>query len=260
MENVGQKNAVNAVRLHYLTGLKGIACLIVMLNHFLGAFTDITPWKEKVFCLFFNGSYMVNLFVILSCFFMAYSFFQNRKKLGKDILTRYFRLAIPLTVVMLLICVLQHIGAYQFDRILSITNSQRKESDKLNYYTAYSPWEAVKTALTCMFSGTTKFTFPIWMLPTLFKANMFTALICLAVEKCKTSVKLIIFAAPYVLITRYAGSMTAGCVIGVALAVLYLEYYLQADQKALSPKIVKICKLGGGGNYCRLDWHLLPWK
>lgn len=235
-----------ASRLDYLTGLKGLACVIVAFNHYVGGFINYTAWRDKLYCLFFNGTYMVNLYIILSCFFIAYAYFMDNKRLGKILLTRYFRLSLLIMTVMLLVSGLQHIGAYQYwDKILPFTDSQRKESDRLNYYVVYPASDAVKTAFACLFAGTTKFTFPVWMLPTLFKANMITALICIALEKCRPGCKAILFLATYYLTTKYAGEMVAGCVYGVFLAWICVDYLSKPQEKTRQSKNVNKLLAGG---------------
>lgn len=248
----------NESKIDYLTGLKGLACLAVSINHFMGAFGLFSDKvKESWYCVFFNGTYMVSLFIMLSCFFLAYSFFRNKsvEKLGRSIFTRYFRLSVPIAFVMMAISALMRMNMYKYwDIILPLTGAVRKEADAANYYAQYGMLDAVKTAFSCLFAGTTKFTFVVWMLPTLFKAYMYTALIAIGVEKCKPVFKLIFLALAYYLVSHYCGNSISLAVFAVILAYFYVDIYPNLSNGNHKTQIIQ------GGGYApnrNIDWNIL---
>ena len=83
---------MKSTKIDYLNGLKGIACLIVACNHSAGAFfnSSQSEWKSFPFAIFFNGTFMVSLFFLLSSFFVAFSFLKkgSSEKLGQSVFLR----------------------------------------------------------------------------------------------------------------------------------------------------------------------------
>ncbi len=216
-------------KMEFLTGLKGIACLVVSVNHCLGAFCNFGLYKEKPYCFLYNGSLMVSLFIILSNFFLIYSVLEREdggclrlKELGWKVAKRYFRLAIPLFFVFIIICLMQNLGLFHWYEILSITESQRKEADYLNYIVKYTPKEAIFTALSCLFSSTTKFTFVIWMLPALFKSYMLTVLTAVAVYGMKRKYQVGIFVLDGLIYFKFFGGYYVCSVIAGLVALIYI--------------------------------------
>lgn len=171
---------------------------------------------------------MVSLFVLLSCFFVSYSYIKTHdaEKLKKNILLRYFRLALPIFCVILLIWFLQHIGAYSYyQQMIDISGGVRKEVDANNYYVTYPLIDTIKTVEKCLFVSTTQFTFVLWMLPRLFRTYMYCILITLAVDKCKLVTKLFFLCGAWYIISRYVGDYAeAISVLSVLAAWLYAEY------------------------------------
>src|SRR6185437_16408809 len=101
-------------RLDYLDGLRGIAALLVVFNHYALSFYPAAFSKslgefhtkshlETIFfntplAILVNGSFAVCLFVLLSGFVLSIKYFQNRDipHLQKSAVLRYFRLLPPI--------------------------------------------------------------------------------------------------------------------------------------------------------------------
>ena len=66
-------------RLDYLTGAKGIACLIVSFNHFIVFWPANKPFPVM---FLINGTYMLFLFYFLSAFLFGLDFFGSSLKVG----------------------------------------------------------------------------------------------------------------------------------------------------------------------------------
>lgn len=176
-------------RILSLTGLKGIACLIVMLNHFAGVFftQGQRPWEQyPLITLLFNGTFMLYVFYAVSGFFVAYSIYHaNRQKdnLAEKLFYRYFRLAIPVLVICAAIFVLQRLNLFAaYDQVKYITDSVRSENDAMNYYCKWGVGAVIKTALIAPIKTTTQFTFVLWMLHYIYK-GFFVAVILSLITK-----------------------------------------------------------------------------
>ena len=111
-------------KIKYLDGLRGLAALMVFLNHFLTAFYPVLYWglatPEKFrsgwglfisgtfFNLIYNGNFAICLFFILSGYVLSQKFFREKKLtiISAGALKRYPRLFIPVFCSMILAFVL----------------------------------------------------------------------------------------------------------------------------------------------------------
>jgi peptidoglycan/LPS O-acetylase OafA/YrhL len=116
----------NPKRISHLDGLRGILALVVFVYHFFyclapqfilgGTHNEVisnnnTLLKTIAYTplnLFYNGSMAVNFFFVLSAYVLSYNYFSNNKAklIRKNILKRYFRLAIPVLASCLFIFLL----------------------------------------------------------------------------------------------------------------------------------------------------------
>jgi len=105
----------NNKRITHLDGLRGILALVVFVYHFFyclapqfilgGTYNEVisknyTLLKTIAYTplnLFYNGGMAVNFFFVLSAYVLSYNYFSNNKlnPIRKNLLKRYFRLAIP---------------------------------------------------------------------------------------------------------------------------------------------------------------------
>ena len=113
-------------RISHLDGLRGILALVVFVYHFFyclapqfilgGTRNEVisstnTLLKTIAYTplnLFYNGGMAVNFFFVLSAYVLSYQYFNNNKinPIRKNILKRYFRLAIPVLASCLFIYLL----------------------------------------------------------------------------------------------------------------------------------------------------------
>jgi peptidoglycan/LPS O-acetylase OafA/YrhL len=87
-----------------LDGLRGIAALSVVLFHFFSAYVPKLlpeqvpdPWRgsDTPFAIFYNGGFAVSVFFVLSGFVIANSASKRHLPILFNLLSRYFRLAVP---------------------------------------------------------------------------------------------------------------------------------------------------------------------
>lgn len=94
-------------RIYFLDGLRGWSALSVVLGH---VFVDVFPVSDTSKTLLFqiplfNGTFAVWIFFIVSGFSLSVQFCENKdiENLRRMFAGRYFRLAVPITVVCLLV-------------------------------------------------------------------------------------------------------------------------------------------------------------
>lgn len=127
------------MKIAYLDGLRGIAAFIVVVSHFFQVFMpsvfegngEIEHFAFESIAartplnLLFNGNFSVCLFFVLSGYVLSYKFFRNKNNtiVYSSAIRRYFRLAIPafVSVVLAYLIVILNLGA--FDDIRGITLS-----------------------------------------------------------------------------------------------------------------------------------------
>ena len=110
-------------RLLFLDGLKGIAAIWVILHHFYLITFPVLPTSWRMLedipfvNVFFNGNYAVHLFIIISAFLMTMIMRKNDHILSfqRIIVKRYFRLMIPISVIIIITCALYY---FNFMRII----------------------------------------------------------------------------------------------------------------------------------------------
>lgn len=92
------------------------------INHCFNDYSNMTVLKTQWYCIFYNVTFMVSLFIILSDFFLVYSILKNRlnvcdvgesiEKIGWSIVKRYVRLTLPIIFVFLIVSALQKLNLY----------------------------------------------------------------------------------------------------------------------------------------------------
>src|SRR6185437_7755900 len=95
---------VTEQRFGSLDGLRGIAALTVVFFHFFSAYVPkllpeqvADPWwgSDTPLALFYNGGFAVSVFFVLSGFVIANSASKRHLPILFNLLSRYFRLAMP---------------------------------------------------------------------------------------------------------------------------------------------------------------------
>lgn len=162
-------------RLYYLDGIKGIACLMVAAHHFCALFgyvfwgTDILADKTE---LFYNGTWCVRLFFMISAFLLASSVYRtcSVKSVRNTVIKRYLRLALPVFGVTLLIWIMSQFGLFYNMELTHIC----QDPDYTGGYDVKRPFLQVFTTSfgTTIFAGNSDFNNKFWMITPLFWGNM----------------------------------------------------------------------------------------
>ena len=167
-------------QINWITGLKGIACIGVMLMHFRAAFMmdgttnayqlskGVHFLFEKIFSVWLNGNFMVCLFCVISGYLLSKSKISSWWSLMVKIMTRYLRLALPLFGGCALVYGLYCIGAFHND-----TAGRLMENDWFSGF--YQKLEAKNILLSPFYKivmhGEDSFGMPFWMMGSLLKGS-----------------------------------------------------------------------------------------
>lgn len=166
-------------QIDWITGLKGIACIGVMLMHFRGAFmvngasgyqiSDGMHFMfDKILSVWLNGNFMVCLFCTISGYLLSKSNLVSVRQLCVKLGTRYLRLALPLLGGCILVFVLYSAGAFYND-----TAGMVMENTWFSGF--YHELEAKNIILSPFYKivlhGEDSFGMPFWMMGSLLKGS-----------------------------------------------------------------------------------------
>jgi len=150
-------------KLKYLDGLRGLAALLVVINHFVVAFypalyngvPDQIHTRNSLelriaptpFNLLYNGNFAVCIFFVLSGYVLTYKFFKTGDIhfLKNSAVKRYFRLAVPVLFSVLIVFVFIKIPLFYNRQAADISLSEWW----LGSFWNFTPdiWDALKTGL-----------------------------------------------------------------------------------------------------------------
>lgn len=108
---VGPAEKLMKGRFDALDGLRGAACLVVVVFHLLSAFVpsavppgspSIFWWADSPLAFLYNGYFSVSVFFVLSGFVLAHTSRRYRDQFAVDLFVRYLRLALPATASVVL--------------------------------------------------------------------------------------------------------------------------------------------------------------
>lgn len=104
----------NKRHISFIDGLKGICCLMVFMCHFrmMGFLPQWPIFNNPFVSVLLWGDLAVCVFILLSSFLICLSFYSNKEKntVSIMILKRYFRLSIPIGIIVVLIGIINHSG------------------------------------------------------------------------------------------------------------------------------------------------------
>ena len=195
----------------WLDTLKGLACLIVFLDHFYLAFRPQLEGVEaflniKPFAILINGNFAVCLFLLISAYIISSSVYCHRsfEAIQKIAFKRYFRLMPPIFFASILSLVISKTIGYFNDEVGAILNN--------GWLTGFFSQELtvgnmIKTSLVDVWwKGNSIFNGPFWMLYIMFLGTFLVIILSIITATGKKG-----------------GVLVLSCVLGIY---LYLEDYL----------------------------------
>lgn len=229
-------------RITYIDGIRGFACMMVFVNHFLMAFfpasylgADAVSHSSKKIDLWYsqsalsaltNGNFWVCVFFIVSAFVISVKIMNvtlnEPHKLSSavsgSLIKRYPRLCLPVFVVCILIFLCQKFGFFYNNIAAAITGSSLMTG-------RYASPLSLTDLFTCgfikiWFLSDETFSNSFWMLSTLFFGGFLSSILSLMVQK-KNQLILLVYLF-FGLICLALSSLYLTFIIGTALAYLYV--------------------------------------
>ena len=166
----------------YINGLKGFACLMVMVGHYMGLYkySEEFPFSNvitEIYDKFLNSkisfvideSFWVILFFTVSGYLVSMSRIDSIKSFALKTVQRFLRLGIPVLFAYLIILVISKTaGFYTAETVDIFTNSYIQG----NYTNEYSIWTVLKAPFDVLFLGATALNDPYWVLREMFLSSV----------------------------------------------------------------------------------------
>lgn len=213
-------------RQKHIDGLKGIACVMIMVGHYLGIvkFTSGMPGyslgivksiTNANWGMFLDESIWLRLFFVISGYLLAMSKITTIKQLGKKSVKRFLRLFLPVLGACVFIYILYvFVGFHNAETKAVFTNTWFQDY----YYNYAFSWkdifiEPIKIVLG---GGTTYFNAPYWCIKAMFYSSI---IIYLATWLMKFSKKSIVNLGISIVVTIIAklllGEIGYACCLGM---------------------------------------------
>ena len=182
--------------IQWINGLRGIACFGVALHHFLLAFFPATYLGDyyfptrlnhidgflstSVLGVLINGNFYVCIFCCLSGYVLSHSVMklEQKDKLAEIITKRYFRLALPVLALAIIVSVMMRLHLFSNSDFSCYSGGYLIDA----YYTTFLRWRDIPyTALVKVwFHGDTSISPVFWMLYALFNGSFLSILLSAA--------------------------------------------------------------------------------
>jgi peptidoglycan/LPS O-acetylase OafA/YrhL len=223
-------------KLLYLEGLRGVAAIAVVLSHFIQYFyprilnsgavahNDFEYWiSDYPINILYNGNFSVCLFFVLSGYVLSIKFLQKNdtKILYEMAVKRYFRLAIPVSVSILLSYILVNLGWIYYENILEITKGAMSQKFELNHNFI----EVIKLAFFDVFVlGDASYNSVLWtMRYELFGSFLIFIMLPLVAYNKKEYLQYILFFLLIIGIVKYVDLYIVPFILGVLLCDMHLK-------------------------------------
>lgn len=229
-------------RISYIDGLRGIACILVFVNHFLMAFFPAsylggdtvshisggldTWYASSPVSVLTNGNFMVCIFFILSAYIISCKILQNADKdnaldsISNSFLKRYFRLFLPVFCVCILILILSRLGLFFNNAAAAVTGSGLMTG---RYTYPLSLYELFSSSFARIwFKADETFSNSFWMLSTLLIGGFLSSI--LSIMAGKHNRRMLILYGFFALIFIHLDSLYLSFVFGTALAYISVRH------------------------------------
>lgn len=210
-------------REYWLDRVKGIACVMVFVNHFFMTFGYTCVGldsivQRKPFRVLISGNYAVCIFLVISAYVISVPIYRQKDfgKVQKVLFKRYPRLMLPVFFSSLFSYFLYTLGGYYNQEAGSILGNQwlmGKYAEQLTLKNLF-----LSSLIKVWWNGDASFNAPFWMLQILFFGTFLTVIITMitAIEKQYGGIILAILA----LIYTYLGNLYLCFILGTLLAYL----------------------------------------
>lgn len=235
-------------RIAYIDGLRGIACILVFVNHFLMAFFPAsylggdtishipggldTWYASAPVSVLTNGNFWVCVFFILSAYVLSYKILSHADRenaldsISHSFLKRYFRLFLPVFCVCVLILIFSRLGLFVNNAAAAVTGSGLMTG---RYEYPLSFYELFSSAFARIwFKADETFSNSFWMLSTLFLGGFLSSI--LSIMAGKRNRRMLFLYAFFALIFAFLNSLYLSFVLGTALAYISVRQHDRMEQ------------------------------
>ena len=230
---------------NYITSLKGIACLLVAIGHFLGTikYAESISVDTSFFSLLkscrmdflISESFWLYLFFIVSGYLVAHSKVSKLPELFVRGFVRFLRLALPILCACLLIFVFsQIIPFYNDDTKLLFENEWLQSS----YSQPLGILGAVLSPIYVLVLGNSVFNFPYWVLRSMFLASLLVYLVTYISSKIKSKYLKIAFIISVAFVAFFLDKIVFSCIVGAIL------FYYEECLQFLFKSWISVCVIG----------------
>lgn len=177
----------------HLNGLKGMACLLVMLGHYVGIYQyagasfpsiPLIDTLSRISDSLFDEGYWLYLFFVVSGYLAAQSSVGTPKDLLLKAVNRFLRLALPVLFSCLLIFLLSRLPGFHAQETATLFQSPW-------YQGAYTQPVSLKDALLSPFAvlllGDARLNAPYWVLRSMLAASILIYLLGLVYERLRAA-------------------------------------------------------------------------
>ncbi len=243
------------MRVKYVDALKGLACIIVFVFHFNAAFIVDGVALQRIpnpINFIVDGSWAVYLFLLLSGFSITLSL-QKKQQYQDHILKRYFRLALPVSLIQIIAYIIGLIGLYTNDVVSELTNNEWIG----HFYTDFSIVTLLKGLIFAVPWGneySAPLIAPVWMLTYVFWGTFLVVCLQLASKNLKSR-KIVIL---YLLFIIICLSKYSSYYISVIIGSLFAHFYYAIISKNGQIKIYVLSLLCFVASIICYATHLYP--
>ena len=163
----------------HITGLKGFACFMIMLGHFLGvfAYSQKMPINLGLFMgirdseigFLINEQYWLYLFFVISGYLLAFSRIESIQQLITKCVQRFLRLGLPIFFAYAIIFVVyKTLGFHNYETATLFQNSWYQNA----YGDTYSLLTVIKSPIDVLILGRRYLNSPYWVLREMFFSSI----------------------------------------------------------------------------------------
>ena len=221
----------------YLNGIKGVACIIVFLMHFINTFYPAVfngeifsphlpnnfdaTLLQSPFLSLINGRIMVGVFMVISGMVLTIQVIKNtsESKLTEIVFKRYFRFTFVLFAFCLIVFFMSKAGLFFATECCEITDAR---GTKFFYTTEFSFLDVFEhTFYLIPFKKSTVFSLAFWCIKDMLIGSFVSILLGLSAKRAKKGI-LVLFVVLYIMFA-YNNFWFSSFVLGSVLGYIYVN-------------------------------------
>lgn len=187
----------------HINGLKGFACIMVMLGHFIGIYkyAESFPVESKFLQLFdaflesklnfiIDETFWVILFFFVSGYLVSLSKIPDIKSLFFKSFSRFLRLGLPILLACVIIFIIQKSFGFYSSETLPIFENRIIQKD---YLKIFSLWQVIKSPVDILILGKYDFCSPYWCLREIYVTSLLVYLFSFLKNKIDSNLFVLIW-------------------------------------------------------------------